>query len=127
MYVVEIDLKTIINDINYSENIILDIGQIPPQEFALTLIQKTKAPIKRILNNNIRSKKVSETCKRLVNLIITCGNKTHADRPTETIHLSALLNYCCFLFEEFNLSEDVEELLTKTYKNWFEIERNGTI
>ncbi len=86
---------------------------------AFALMQEVKLPMQSILKSNTRGKLVSGTCEKLIEFLIRCGNISFTERPAETMKLSALLNYSCYLFEEFNLNEDVADFLSNTYTDWY--------
>ena len=115
----EKDLKLISQHIDDAENKLLYGGTEQSYGIAFALMQEVKLPMQSILKSNTRSRLVTVSCERLIEFLIRCGNMSFAERPTETMRLSALLNYCCYLFEEFNLNEDVADFLSNTYTDWY--------
>ena len=115
----EKDLKLISQHIDDAEIKLLHSGSEKSYGIAFTLMQEVKLPIQRILKSNTRSRPVTVSCERLIEFLIRCGNISFTERPAETMKLSALLNYSCYLFEEFNLNEDVADFLSNTYTDWY--------
>ncbi|MFM6953774.1 MAG: hypothetical protein ACKOWL_02195 [Sphingobacteriaceae bacterium] len=115
----EKDLKLIHQHINDAENKLLHKSEKHSYTIAFTLIQEVKTPIKRVLKSNTRGKEVKNACEVLIEFLIRCGNISYTNHPSETIKLSALLNFCCYLLEEFNLSADVADFLANTYNDWY--------
>jgi hypothetical protein len=115
----EKDLKLISQHIDDAEIKLLHGGTEHSYGIAFALMQEVKLPMQSILKSNTRSRLVTISCERLIEFLIRCGNMSFAERPTETMRLSALLNYSCYLFEEFNLNEDVADFLSNTYTDWY--------
>lgn len=106
----------------YLQDAELNMHKLAPKNMhccALNLIQEVKAPIKRLAESNSRNEAVISTCEKLIETIIKCGSISFSENHSETIQLSALLNYCCFLSEEFNLSKEVSDFLDTTYHEWY--------
>lgn len=86
------------------------------------LIQQIKKPILELIDSNVRNQEIIETCENLVELLIRSGSISFREKPSETVQLSAILNYCCFLLEEFNLRKEVSDYLYDIYNEWYSIE-----
>jgi|GEM_PF-1533165 hypothetical protein len=115
----EKDLKLVNQHINDAEIKLQHRANEQAYGIAFALMQEVKLPMQSILRSNTRGRLVSSTCERLIEFLIRCGNISFTERPTETMKLSALLNYSCYLFEEFNLNEDVADFLSNTYTDWY--------
>ena len=115
----EKDLKLVNQHIDDAEIKLLHGATDRAYGIAFALMQEVKLPMQSILKSNTRGKLVSRSCERLIEFLIRCGNISFTERPTETMKLSALLNYSCYLFEEFNLNEDVADFLSNTYTDWY--------
>ncbi|MFM6975245.1 MAG: hypothetical protein ACKOW2_00135 [Sphingobacteriaceae bacterium] len=86
------------------------------------LIQKIKIQVLHLIEANIRNKEVIEICENLIEFLVKCGTLTFKENPAETVQLSVILNYCCYLLEEFNLRKEVADYLFGTYNEWYSIE-----
>jgi len=115
----EKDLKLVNQHIDDAEIKLLYGATEQAYGIAFALMQEVKLPMQSMLKSNTRGKLVSGTCEKLIELLIRCGNISFTERPAETMKLSALLNYSCYLFEEFNLNEDVADFLSNTYTDWY--------
>ena len=88
------------------------------------LIQQIKKPVMELIESNVRNQEIIKTCEKLVELLVRSGSISFREKPSETVQLSAILNYCCFLLEEFNLGKDVSDYLYDTYNEWYSIEES---
>ncbi len=88
------------------------------------LIQQVKKPILILIESNSRCTEVIQSCENLIELLIKCGSISFKERPAETVELSAILNYCCFISEEFNLRKEVSDYLNGTYNEWYSVDGN---
>lgn len=86
------------------------------------LMQEIKKPVLLLIEENVRSNDIIKTCENLVELLIRTGSTSFREKPSETVQLSTLLNYCCFLLEEFNLRKEIADFLYDTYSEWYSIE-----
>ena len=86
------------------------------------LMQEVKKPVLVLIEENVRNNDVIKTCENLVELLIRTGSTSFREKPSETVQLSTLLNYCCFLLEEFNLRKEIADFLYDTYSEWYSIE-----
>ena len=111
----EKDLKLVNQHINDAESKLQHRANEQAYGIAFALMQEVKLPMQSILRSNTRGRLVSSTCERLIEFLIRCGNISFTERPTETMKLSALLNYSCYLFEEFNLTYSEVQNLTKVW------------
>lgn len=86
------------------------------------LIQKVKKPVIHLIEQNIRNNEVIQICENLIEFLIKCGSLSFRENPSETVQLSVILNYCCYLLEEFNLRKEVADYLFGTYNEWYSID-----
>lgn len=90
--------------------------------YGFDLIQEVKKPVLDIIESNNRDVDIINTCERMIELLIRSGSMSFKESPTETVQLSVILNYCCFLLEEFNLRKEVADYLYGTYNEWYSSE-----
>lgn len=109
------------NSIKMCEECLLQPKGRTSIECGIKLIHQVKNPILKLIENHLRNEEVKIACERLIEVLIRCGNLSYKDRPLETVQLSAILNYCCFVQEEFNLSKEVSDYLSGIYNEWYSL------
>ncbi len=119
MNTIEQELELIQEHLQHAEKCMKETAPNTMYTCGSALIKGVKLPIKRLIDNNIRNEAIATQCEKLIETIIKCGNTSFHNQATETIELSALLNYCYHLAEEFNLSKEVSDFLNTTYADWY--------
>jgi hypothetical protein len=115
------EMLQITKSIKRCEECLLQPKEKTAIECGIKLIQQVKNPILILIENHLRSDEVKKICEVLIEVLIRCGNLSYKDRPLETVQLSAILNYCCFIQEEFNLSKEVSDYLNGIYNEWYSL------
>ena len=120
----EKDLLLIRESIKSCEKSLKKLKKRSAYSCGFELIQKVKKSVIDLTECNIRSTEVKNTCESLIEVLTKCGMMSFKENPNETVQLSVLLNYCCFLAEEFNLGKEVSDYLQGTYNEWYSIEES---